>query len=214
MTPTEVATAARDLYNAVGDTYFTDAQLYNWMWQGCHEFAKKAWLIERMYTTTTAAGTQSYTYPSNTIGIKRITVNGKKIKRITMREDDAITLSNQQVNAQGWPIYYYDFNYTIYLRPIPDAVYTMQIFSYNDAQAITATSTLEIPTLFHFDLVDYLLWRMFAKDKDTANMQLHAAIWAEHVKDAAAYKNKMKRSDSFATVQSEDTLPVTILGEA
>lgn len=214
MTPTEITTAARDLYNAVGDTFFSDTLMYNWMWQGCHELAKKAWLIESINSQNTVAGTQGYAYPTNTIGIKRITVNGKKIKRITMRDDDAITLSNQAVTSQGWPIYYTDFNYTIYLRPIPDGVYTMNIYSYSDHTAITASTTLQIPPLFHFDLVDYLLWRMFAKDKDMANMTTHAAMWSEHVKDAVAYKNRLKRTDGFATVQSEDTLPVTILGEA
>ena len=215
MTPSEINTAARDLYNASGDSFFTDSQVYNWIWQGCHELAKKAWLIERVYTTTTTASTQAYSYPSNTIAIKRITVNGKKIKRITMREDDAITLSNQTAATEGWPIYYTDFNYTIYLRPIPDAsTYTIAIYSYNDAQQITATSALEIPTLFHFDLVDYVLMRMFMKDKNADFVALHGAEWAQHVKDAIAYKNRLKRTDGFATVQSEDNLPVTILGEA
>lgn len=214
MTPTEITTAARDIYNATGDTFFTDLQLYNWMQQGCQEFAKKAWLIEQLYTTSTVASQQSYTLPTLTIGVKRITVNGKKIKHITNREDDAITLSNQAVTSSGQPIYYYEYNYSIYLRPIPDAVYTMIIFSFDDSAAITATSTLTIPALFHFDLVDYLLWRMFAKDKDVTNMTAHLQIWKQHVVDAIAYKRRLKRTDSFATVQSEDTLPVTILGEA
>lgn len=214
MTPQEVNTAARDLYNATGDTFFTDLQIYNWMWQACHILAKKAWLIESTATVSTIAGTQTYAYPSNVIAIKRITVNGKKIKRITLRDDDAITLSNQTVTTQGWPIYYTDFNYTLYLRPIPDGVYSMVVYSYNDASAITASSTLQIPALFHFDLVDYILWRMFGKDKDDTNMGIHMGIWTDHVKDAIAYKSRLKRTDSFATVQSEDTLPVTILGEA
>jgi hypothetical protein len=214
MTVTDLITAARDLYNATGDTFFTDAQLYNWIWQASHELAKKAWLIERKYNASTVAGTQDYQFPTNTIAIKRVTVNGRKIKNITHRYDDAITLSNATVTTMGWPIYYTTFNYTISLRPIPDAVYTLQVFSYSDAQQITAQSTLEVPPLFHFDMVDYLLYRMYFKDKDTQNAQIHAAIWADHVKDAIAYKNRMKRTDSFATVQSEDVLPVTIVGES
>lgn len=214
MTPTEVNTAARDLYNATGDTYFSDTQIYNWMWQACHIFAKKAWLIERTYTASTVAATQDYSYPTNTIAFKRITVDGRKIKRITGRDDDSITLSNSNSATSGNPIYYTDFNYTLSLRPIPDSVYTIKIYSYNDAQQITATSALEIPDLFHFDLVDYVLWRMFAKDKDVTNATLHMNVWLDHVKDAISHKARRKRTDSFATVQSEDCLPVTILGEA
>ncbi len=214
MTPSEVLTAARDLYNATGDSYFSDTQMLNWLWQACHELAKKAWVIERVYTTSTVAITQDYTYPTNTIGIKRLTVNGQKIKRITHRQDDALTLSNQASATTGIPIYYTDFDFTISLRPIPDAVYTMKIYSFNDAQAITNTSVLEIPPLFHFDTVDFILKNMFAKDKDLENMTFHGAEWAMHVRDAISYQRRMKRTDSFATVQSEDTLPVTIMGES
>jgi hypothetical protein len=214
MTVTEVVTAARDLYNATGDNYFTDAQIYNWIWQACHEFSKKAWLIERTYTASTVASTQDYSYPTNTIAIKRITVDGKKIKRISLREDDSITLSNSSSTSTGYPIYYTDFNYTLSLRPIPDSVYTIKIYSYNDAQAISATSTLEIPTLFHFDLVDYVLMRMFGKDKDITNMTFYGSEWASHVKDAISYQRRKKRTDAFVCVQPEDNLPITILGEA
>lgn len=213
MTPVDVNTAARDMYNATGDTFFTDAQIYNWIWQGCHEIAKNN-LIENVYTTSTVEGQQSYPFPTNALAIKRIIINGKKIKRITMRDDDAITLSNQNITSQGWPVYYVEYNFVIYLRPIPDGVYTLQIYTYDDSAQITATSSIPIPALFHFDLVDYCLFRMFSKDKDTNNAQFHKSMWDGHVKEALAWKRRMKRSDSFATVQSEDTLPVTILGEA
>lgn len=214
MTVADLITAARDLFNASGDPFFTDQQFYNWIYQAQHELARKAWLIERKYTTTTVAGTQDYAYPTNTIAIKRVTAGGRKLKNITHRYDDAITLSNQTSTTQGWPIYYTTWNYTMSLRPIPDDAYTLIIFSYSDAQPVTANSDLEVPTLFHFDIVDYLLARMYAKDKAPDLMGLHSAFWAEHVKEAVAYKNRMKRSDSFATVQSEDVLPVTIVGEA
>jgi len=215
MLPTDILSAAKAAYNAVGDSFFSDSQIYNWTTQACNELAKKAFLIEQLYTTTTVAGQQSYNYPTDTIGLKRITVNGKKIKRITMRDDDAITLSNQQVTTQGWPIYYTDFDYTINLRPIPDASnYTLNIYSYNLHDPITATSSLEIPQLFHFDLVDYVLMRMYSQDKDFTSAAFYLNEWLRHVKDAIAYKQKLKRSDSFATIQSEDILPVTILGEA
>jgi len=214
MTPTEVNTAARDLYNATGDTYFADTQLYNWQWQASHILAKKAWLIERTYQTTTVAATQDYAFPTNTIAIKRLLVNGRKLKNITHRYDDSITLSNQQVTTQGWPIYYTLWNYTASLRPIPDSAYTLLIYSYNDAQQITATSSLEIPSLFHFSTVYYLLMMMAAKDKALDLMSFWDAKWQGEIMEAINYKKKMKRADSFATVQSEDVLPVTIVGEA
>lgn len=214
MTPTDIITAARDMYNATGDSFFSDTLMYNWIWQGCHEFAKKTWLIEATSSSSTVAGTQAYAYPTNAIAIKRVTVNGKKLKRITFREDDAITLSNSVSATQGYPIYYTDFNSSLALRPIPDSIYTMVTYYYSDQPQITAgTTPIILPALFHFDLVDYVLYRMFMKDKDIESGQFHLQNWLMHIKDGLSYKNRLKRTDSFATVQSEDTLPVTILGE-
>lgn len=214
MTPTDIVSAARDLYNGTNDTFFTDTQMYNWIWQAEKELAKKAWLIEKHYQASTVAATQGYTYPTYAIGVKRIAVNGRKLKEITFRQDDAITLSNQTITSQGWPIYYTDFNFTIYMRPIPDSIYTIDLYTYNDAQPVSASSTIEVPALFHFDIVDYLLFRMYFKDQNIASAEEHKTLWQGHVVDAVAYKNRKKRTDSFATVQSEEVLPVTILGEA
>ena len=202
------------MYNAVSDTFFSDTQIYNWIWQAEIELAKKAWVIESYTTGSTSASTQSYAYPTNAVAIKRVTVNGKKLKRITFREDDAVTLSNQNITTTGWPIYYADFNSTIYMRPIPDATYTIGWYTYNLPTLPSSTGTLDVPTIFHFDLVDYCLFRMFGMDKDPVNVQYYKTEWEKHVMDAIAYTARKKRTDSLRTVQSEDTLPVTILGEA
>ncbi len=214
MSPSDVVTAARSLYNATADTFFSDTQIYYWMWQGQIELAERAWIIESVSTSSTVASTQGYAYPTNAIAIKRVTVNGKKLKRITFREDDAVTLSNQASATTGQPIYYTDFNSTIYLRPIPDAVYTMGMYSYLLPTVPSSTGTLDVPTMFHFALVDYCLYRMFTLDKDPTNMQFFKTEWEKHVAGAIAYTQRKKRTDSMRTVQSEETLPVTILGEA
>lgn len=213
MTPTEILDAARDLYNASGDTYFSDTQMYNWLWNGCHEMARKAWLIENIYTSTTVASQQGYSYPDYTLAIKRVTCDGRKLKRITGREDDSISLSNAATLTTGLPQYYTDFDNVIYLRAVPDDAYTLEIWSYDDHPVIAAASTILLPTLFHMDLVDYLLYRMFAKDKDITNSMAAKADWQQHVVDAVAFQRRKRRTDSFATVQSEDALPSTILGE-
>lgn len=214
MTAGEVVAAARDLYNATSDSFFADTQMYNWVWQGCQEFAKKAWTIESTSTQSTVVGTQDYVYPTNCIAVKRVLYNGKKLKRLTHRQDDAATLSNQNSTQSGTPVYYTDFNLTLSLRPIPDAVSTLKVYGYFAPTTITtAAAVLQIPALFHFDLVDYLLSRMYSKDKQWDAVSFYQGEWGRHLKDAVAHKARVKRSDSFATVQDEETLPVTIFGE-
>lgn len=214
MTVTELQTAARDVYNATGDTFFSDAQINNWMRQACNILAKRAHVIERVYTTTTVASTQDYAYPTNTIAIKRITYNGIKLKRITQREDDVVTLANQSSTQSGTPYYYTDWNYTISLRPIPSDAQTLKIYSYNLAQEITNTSTIEVPAVYHMDLVNYIVMMMFAKDKDTENMSNHKTLWEEAVMLAQTHEKRKRRTDSFSVVQDEGSLIGTMFGEA
>lgn len=214
MTVTDVITAARDIYNASGDTFFTDLQFYNWITQAQEELATKAWVIEGTTTGVTVASTQDYVYPTNYISIKRVVVNGRKLKPISHRQDDSVTLSNTASTITGQPTYYTDFNDTVSMRPIPDAVYTINWMGYKNATNIAAASdSITVPVKYHFDLVNYCLWRMFSKDKDTENMAAHLSLWRETIKDAISFQRRKKRMDGFATVQNEDNLPANILGE-
>ena len=140
--------------------------------------------IERVYTTPTVAIQQEYSYPTNTVAIKRITYQGKKLQLITMREDDAVTGLNQSTTNEGTPQYYFIWNKTIYLRPIPDSVGTIKIFSLNVPDVVLTTSTIEIPTEFHMSLVDYILQRMCLKDKDYQGATMYENRWKSTLVEA------------------------------
>ena len=77
MTPSEVETAARRQYNATGDTFFSSEELAQLMYFGQMELAREVFCIEQTYSASTVSGTQGYAYPSQVIGIKRITVDGR-----------------------------------------------------------------------------------------------------------------------------------------
>lgn len=213
MLPTDIETSARQTYNAVGDSFFPESNIFNWVYQAQIVLARRAFCIEQVYTASTVANQQDYAYPTNTITIKRVTVGGKKLKRITHRQDDGVTLQNSASVQNGAPSYYTEFNYTLSLRPIPDGVYAIQIYSFNLPNAVTAAGALSVPAIYHMDLVDYVLMMMFAQDQNEAMSAFYQTRWNEHVKEAVSHQKRMKRGDGFATVMSEDVLPVTILGE-
>lgn len=175
--------------------------------------ARRAFCIEQLYTANTVANQQDYAYPTNMITIKRITVNGAKLKRITHRQDDGVTLQNSESVQNGPPTYYTEFNYTVSMRPIPDNAYAMQMYGYCLPTTVTATGALSVPLIYHMDLVDYVLMMMFAQDQNTDLAAFYQARWEEHVKEAIAHQKRLRRGDGFTTVMSEDILPVTILGE-
>lgn len=203
---------SRQQYNSVGDSFFSDAELYRHVWAAQGDLAREALCIERVYTTTTVASQQEYTYPTNTIAIKRVTYGGVKLAPITFLQDDVLTLSNQATSATGTPQYYAIWNETLYLRPIPSTAGTLKIFSYNEPDEVVSGGSLEVPTQYHLGLADYLLWRMAAKDQNYEAANYWRQQWQERVDQAKRAHRKLKRGDSFAMVVDEDAQPITVIG--
>lgn len=212
MTVQEVITASRNAYNAIGDSFWSDEEIMGLMDDACLEMARESLIIERTYSTSTVVGTQEYDYPTNTMAIKRVTYDGKKLKPISFREDDAITGLSQTDTTQGTPQYYYQWNETIGLRPLPSEVKTLKIYSYNEPAAITILSTLEIPSMFHRGLVHYAVSEMAAKDLNLQHAQYYQQKWMKILADSRKWAKRRKRTDSPANVQDEDTMVGTYLG--
>lgn len=214
MTTQDLVTAIRRQYNSVGDSFFSDEEILNLIYQACLDMNAECEgkLIERVYTTSTVASQQEYTYPTNTMSIKRITYEGKKLTPIDFREDDAITGLNQSTSSEGSPQYYSIFNETIYLRPIPSDVGTLKIFSFNEPASLTISSTLEIPTQFHMNLREYVLTEMAAKDSNSNAVTYYLNQWNNSKARARKWTMTRKRADGFASVKDEADLIENYLG--
>lgn len=219
MTPADISTYARAKYNAAGDTFFTDGELLYLIYQAQLELANEAHgICEAIYTTTTTQGTRQYAFPSPTRVIKRveyINLSGSstKLEPVTFREDDALTLVNVASLTQGSPTYYSVFNFNLYLRPIPDTTAcTIKVYSYNEPQPVTATSVLDIPSPFHMDICDFMVFHMYLKDKDPTMAQAYKTLWDQAKMRCKRWVQKKKRGDAFTVVQNEDNLAVTLTG--
>lgn len=212
MTPTEIEDAARREYNAVGDTHWSAAEFLVMMDRAQMELAREALCIERTYTTTTVAGTQEYAFPTNTIAIKRVTYDGKVVYPITFQEDDTVTVYNSSTSSQGVPEWYTMWNNVIALRPIPSDALTLKIYTFNEPQALTATSTLEVPDLFHNHIIHYCLSKMYAKDKDFNAAQYYDQKWMDGKTQAIKWFQKKRTTNKFKMVQDESVLLVRPVG--
>lgn len=212
MTPLELITYARQLYNAVNDTFFSDAELYMMVQAAQTELARETNCIRRVYTTPTVANQQEYSKPAAAFSIKRITYNGRKLFKISDREDDALTLNNAVTTATGAPQYYWEWDDSIELRPVPDDALTLKIYTYDLPQTVSSTTTLDVPDAYQLDLSFYLLWHMCSKDKNYQAAQAYQTTWMQKVRDIKGYERKRLRGDSFTHVLDEESLPVTIIG--
>lgn len=214
MTPSEIETMARRKYNAVGDTFWSQEELFDLMYQGAMELALDAEIIEATDSTTLSViGQQEYDFPSLAINIKRVTYNGNKLQVINFREDDAMTLSNSTTTATGTPQFYAIWDRQIYLRPVPAvAGDTIKIFSVDAPSAITVSTTLSIPAIFHPSLADFMLREMCAKDENINLAEYYSVQWSKAVERAKKWKRKHKRSDSFGMVLDEESVAETYFG--
>jgi hypothetical protein len=214
MTPSEIILAARQRYNAVGDTNWSDSEICSLIYFGeLQLFTELGMVIENTFTTSTVASTREYAYPSNASTIRRIEYNGKKLFPITFRDDDSLTNQNEVTTDTGTPEYYEIFDSTIYLRPIPDTVGTLKMFANCEPQAVTTNSTLEIPSFTHGALVDYVVAEMAAKDLNFNMAKYYRDIWQNiHIPSIKKRIKLNRRGDAFAVVQSEELLPHGSLG--
>lgn len=212
MTPQELVLYARQQYNAVGNTFFADEELFKHIWAAQMRLARDALCIQRVYTTSTVASQQEYSFPTNAIGVKRITCDGVKLHHITFREDDSLTLSNSTTTSTGRPQYFALWNKTLYLRPIPDSVYTVKIFTYNRPQEVTSSSSLEVPEEYHQDLMDFILAKMCLKDQNFQGEASYMAKWNESVIRCKRDQKKLLRTESYTAVQDLELLPTTVIG--
>lgn len=213
MTPSQLIDVVRRRYNAVGDSFYSDLELYQLMYAAHMEFARETLCIERVYTTTSVSGQFEYSLPDNTISVKRITYDGVKLVPITFREDDALTGLNAATTDTGSSQFYYVWNQTAHLRPIPDTTgLTIKIYSINEPQEITATSVFEIPTLYQMETLNYMLSEMYAKDKDFNSASYYRNLWTLALQNGKKFVQKSKRGDSFIGVQDVEHLNERIIG--
>lgn len=217
MTPSEIEAQARAKYNAAGDNFFSSLEICGYIYQAELEISNECDIIEAYTTMPVISGTRKYAFPSQVRKIKRVEAvdasgTVQKLEPITFREDDALTLVNVASTTLGKPQFYEIFNFNIYLRPIPDGAYTLNIYSYNEPIVVTTTSTLELPTPFHMDVTDFVVMHMYLKNQNIEMAKAYADVWTSAKSRMKRWAQKKKRGDAFTIVMNEDNLAVTLTG--
>lgn len=212
MTPIQLEEMARRRYNAVNDSFFSQDEIFDYIWHAQMQLAKEARVIEKTYTTDTVVSQQGYAFPTNALDIKRITYEGQKLDPICQREDDVLTLLNQQTTSTGTPSSYFIWENTIFLRDIPGAVGELKIFSYDMPQQVTSTSVIDVPTEHHFDLLYFVLAEMALKDKNQPDESGYRTMWEMEKRRALARRRARLRGDSPAHVKDIDSIVGGVLG--
>jgi hypothetical protein len=213
MTPTEIETLARQRYNAVNDTFWSQSEVLSYIYKACMELSRDGFPIERSYTQTSVASQQDYDWPSLAVAIKRVTYDGTKLIPIDFREDDNLTLNDADTTSTGTPAYYFVWNRVISLRPIPAvSTGTIKIWTLNQPDAVSVTGTLEIPTQWHPAIIDAVNAEMAFKDQNFTAANKYRELWQESRNECKKWVRATKRRDGFTYVKDEEALARLMTG--
>lgn len=214
MTPTEIDTAARERYNAVGDSFYSDSMLLKLMYDACMEFATKTKCIRNVYTSDSVAGQDEYEKPTRAIGIVAMYYNGVRLTPLSDRERQGILINGSAVNTTGTPKFYTIWGDAIFLTPTPDTaeVSAIKIWSYDEPDTITTSSTIPIPTRYHKDIIYHLLEGMALKDDNFRRAEAYAAKFEVGVLKARGFEKKLIAHDRMPHVHDIDSDPFSFSG--
>jgi hypothetical protein len=210
MTPDAIITQARQRYNAVGDSFFGDTELYNLIWQAEQDLALRTFCLQDTQSTTTVASQHEYARPTNAISVKRVTYNGRSLAPIDFQTDDALTDYDAASSNTGEPMYYYEWESSIFLRPTPNAAQTLKVWFYARPQSVTTGTTLELAEEYHLMLCDYILQHMFGKDGKNDMATYHMNQWEASVGKIKQWERRKRRSNQPAAVKNIDALADTL----
>lgn len=213
MTPSELNTYVRQQYNAVNDTFFADSEIFSYAYEAEMQLAKFAYVLKNTYTDTSVSGQQEYSFPTNAMAIYRITYAGRKLKPITFREDDQVTLLNASTTATGEPLYYAKWDDVLYLRPVPSTTGdTIKVFTFDIPTEIVAGGSLNTPARFHLSIANFCLSKMCAKDKNLQMAQYYNNLWEKDLQQARSEEVRNWNSDGFTGPEGVIGYEDTVLG--
>jgi hypothetical protein len=212
MTPVEIITAARRFHNAEGDTFWSDAELYDYLYFAAMRLATECECIDNRYTTQSVSGQAEYTTPTRAYRVKRVEYNNQKLDPVDFRALDSVDL-NSTTTPTGTPQYYYNYDNVFGLYPTPDTSdLDIKVFTYDFPSKPTATSILEIPTHYHDALVYGVRALMSPKELGHPNTGYYQAEWERAVANVRRMERRRRRGDKFSRVLREEDLPNTQLG--
>lgn len=213
MTPTDLETYIRQRYNAVGDNFFPQAEIFNFLWKAQMELAVEFDVIKRVYTTVTVASQRAYDWPTNAIKLIRMTYDGEKLEPNDFSDDDTYTGSDENETVTGRPYWYQQFGTSFYLRPVPgtaEAGMTIKLYTSDMPSVPVSAGTLDVPAQYHVFLADYALHAMCSQDQNANMADRYLSYWQESKKLVQQLEKKKLSADRLPVVRDIETMSLDV----
>jgi hypothetical protein len=213
MTPAQVLSTCRDQLYEPTPGFWSDAELYTYMWQAEQEIALQIKCTPYTTALTSVTAQSMYTRPS-LYNIERLTWDSVKLKKIDMTQLDALQrVAYGGLYIIGRPMHYYELASTIGLWPIPSYSATINIWGTQiPAQVTTASSQFTVGEYFHPMLSNYVMYRAVMKDQDDGRTKFFKQQWDQDLIRAYTFWNSRQNADMYNVVREEDSYRTVELG--
>ena len=217
MTLSQAIDFVRNRHNAASDSNWSDAELYALMTGRCNEILSIIGLIEDIDTSLTGVtGQQNYAFPSGVVDVKKVLFNGYPVKQISIRESESLKEGN--VTASGRPEYFYEWKKNLYFIPVPSAsengdTITLYVEKEHPFIDNVTQTTIDIPSVLHYRMLDGVLCDMFIKDLNQGMATHYETMWNQkHMPAFWLYKMNLKYRGQAPTVIDVDTNTISDKG--
>ena len=222
MTIGSVIERVRDQVSEVSTVtgFWSDRALWHYCYDAQVELALDGDVIEdRVTFTTTTTGTREYSLPTNTLRIKHLLYDAKKVQQIDQREFMRATNNDgASSTVQGTPLYYYVFGTAggsgfLGFEPKPDKAAAVVMFRSKlpptGPGSYTSSTELEVPYEYGHFLQEYVLWKAWSKEHSPEGVRLaqfHRQMWVESVQRVQRMQREKFSGDRFKAVKDADNM--------
>jgi len=213
MTPPKVLTLVRNRAAETSAGFWSDLEIYDYMWLGEIILAQRTGCTESSGTFNTVARTREYDLTdigSDVMTISRVTWDTYPLEKTDLDGVDILEgVSYGSVGQFGQPTAYYQYAKKIGFSPIPNTVKECKAYYRAKPAELTASSTsFTVPDEYGNYIAEYCLYMMFMKDQELkteasnyynqweTNVQLAVADWQ---KRKNKFKNKVVKDADVIT---------------
>jgi hypothetical protein len=148
--------------NSANTGQWSDTEISNWLNEANQDLTEAAEIESPAANIVTVASTESYALPADFLRLRRVEIQDTAastlwapLVQMTIDQRLPNTISGA-ITGRGRPSGYFLYAGQIYLIPIPDAVYTLNVFYYRRAPDLLISGDLPIiDQRFHFILEFY-----------------------------------------------------------
>lgn len=215
MTPAQSLSTIRNQLNETTANFFTDAEIYAYMWEAETLLAHEIGYVKKTTAHTTVTDQSVYTCPDNYVKIARVTYDGKKLKQVNDVDVDRLDGATYGSTVQsGKPEVYKKWGDDVTLWPTPEEDKELYFEFYKSPDQITTDSTLFTITdgAIQQMIGDYVLYKCFHKDLEVQKAEKHFAVWNANLSRAYMLARDRDGWDEMSTVKDEDEYAAGSLG--